>query len=32
MWGQISTEASYQYNFNTTFSTTRSDVLVHLAQ
>lgn len=32
MWGSISTEASYQLNFNTTFSTTRSDVLVHLAQ
>jgi len=32
MWGNISTEASYQLNFNTGFSTTRSDVLVHLAQ
>ena len=32
MWGCISTEASYQLNFNTSFSTTRSDVLVHLAQ
>ena len=32
MWGHISTEASYQLNFNVGFSTTRSDVLVHLAQ
>ena len=32
MWGFISTEASYQTNFNTSFSTTRSDVLIHLAQ
>ena len=32
MWGCISTEASYQLNFNSSFSTTRSDVLVHLAQ
>lgn len=32
MWGYISTEAIYQSNFNTGFSTTRSDVLVHLAQ
>lgn len=32
MWGNISTEASYQLNFNTGFSTTRSDVLLHLAQ
>ena len=32
MWGNISTEASYQLNFNVGFSTTRSDVLVHLAQ
>ncbi len=32
MWGYISTEASYQLNFNVGFSTTRSDVLVHLAQ
>jgi len=32
MWGQIVTEASYQYNFNTGFPSTRSDVLVHLAQ
>lgn len=32
MWGYISTEASYQSNFNVGFSTTRSDVLVHLAQ
>ena len=32
MWGYIATEASYQLNFNTGFSTTRSDVLVHLAQ
>ena len=32
MWGNISTEASYQLNFNTSFSTTRSDVLIHLAQ
>ena len=32
MWGFISTEAVYQCNFNNGFSTTRSDVLVHLAQ
>jgi hypothetical protein len=32
MWGYISTEASYQFNFNLGFSTTRSDVLVHLSQ
>ena len=32
MWGYISTEAIYQLNFNVGFSTTRSDVLVHLAQ
>lgn len=32
MWGYISTEASYQFNFNVGFSTTRSDVLVHLSQ
>lgn len=32
MWGHITTEASYQYNFNVGFSTTRSDVLSHLAQ
>jgi len=32
MWGYISTEASYQLNFNVGFSTTRSDILVHLAQ
>ena len=32
MWGNISTEASYQLNFNAGFSTTRSDVLLHLAQ
>lgn len=32
MWGYISTEAIYQQNFNVGFSTTRSDVLVHLAQ
>ena len=32
MWGHIITEASYQYNFNLGFSTTRSDILVHLAQ
>ncbi len=32
MWGYISTEAVYQSNFNTGFSTTRSDVLIHLAQ
>lgn len=32
MWGGIYTEASYQLNFNTAFSTTRSDVLVHLSQ
>ena len=32
MWGYISTEGSYQLNFNVGFSTTRSDVIVHLAQ
>ena len=32
MWGHIITEASYQYNFNTGFPSTRSDVLIHLAQ
>jgi len=32
MWGYISTEATYQLNFNVGFSTTRSDVLVHLSQ
>lgn len=32
MWGCIATEASYQLNFNTGFSTTKSDVLIHLAQ
>lgn len=32
MWGYISTESSWQTNFNTGFSSTRSDVLVHLAQ
>lgn len=32
MWGHIITEASYQYNFNFGFATTRSDVLSHLAQ
>ena len=32
MWGHITTEASYQYNYNTGFSTTRSDVLSHLSQ
>jgi len=32
MWGYISTEASYQLNFNVGFSNTKSDVLVHLAQ
>ena len=32
MWGYISTEASYQLNFNVSFSTTRSDVLIHLSQ
>jgi len=32
MWGSIYTEASYQLNFNTSFSTTRSDVLLHLSQ
>jgi heme/copper-type cytochrome/quinol oxidase subunit 2 len=32
MWGYISTESSYQLNFNVGFSTTRSDILVHLAQ
>lgn len=32
MWGCISTEASYQLNFNTSFTTFRSDVLIHLAQ
>jgi len=28
----ISTEASYQLNFNVGYSTTRSDILIHLAQ
>lgn len=32
MWGNSSADASYQNNFNVGFSTTRSDVLVHLAQ
>ena len=32
MWGGSSTDASYQNNFNVGFSTTKSDVLVHLAQ
>ena len=32
MWWYISTEASYQLNFNVSFSTTRSDVLIHLSQ
>lgn len=32
MWGCIATESSYQLNFNTGFSTTKSDVLIHLAQ
>ena len=32
MWGNSSAAASYQNNFNLGFSTTRSDVLVHLAQ
>jgi hypothetical protein len=32
LWGHIATDASYQLNFNTSFSSTRSDVLVHLAQ
>jgi heme/copper-type cytochrome/quinol oxidase subunit 2 len=32
MWGGIYTESSYQLNFNSSFSTTRSDVLVHLSQ
>lgn len=32
MWGYISTEATYQLNFNVGFSTTRSDILVHLSQ
>lgn len=32
MWGGIATEASYQLNFNTGFSTTKSDVLIHLTQ
>lgn len=32
MWGNSSADASYQNNFNLGFSTTRSDVLVHLAQ
>lgn len=32
MWGNISTEASYQLNFNFGFSTTRSDVIIHLSQ
>lgn len=32
MWGNSSADASYQNNFNVGFSTTRSDVLIHLAQ
>lgn len=32
MWGGIATEASYQLNFNTGFSTIKSDVLIHLTQ
>ena len=32
MWGNSSADASYQNNFNVGFSTTRSDILVHLAQ
>lgn len=32
MWGNISTEASYQCNFNFGFATTRSDVIIHLSQ
>ena len=32
MWGFISTEACYQTNFNTSFSSSKSDVLIHLAQ
>lgn len=32
MWANSSADASYQNNFNVGFSTTRSDVLIHLAQ
>lgn len=32
MWGNLWTETSYQLNFNTGFSSLRSDVLIHLAQ
>jgi hypothetical protein len=32
MWGYIATEGSYIQNFNTGFSSTRSDILIHLAQ
>ena len=32
MWGSISTEASYQTNFNVGFSNDRSDLLIHLSQ
>lgn len=31
MWGNISTEASFQTNFNVGFSNTTSDVLIHLS-
>lgn len=32
MWGYISAESSWQTNFNTGFSSSRSDVLLHLSQ
>ena len=32
MWGYISTEASYQLNFNMNFSNDKADVLIHLTQ
>lgn len=32
MWGNISTEATYQTNFNLGFSNNTSDVLIHLSQ
>lgn len=32
MWGNISAEAVHQFNFNTGFSSNKSDVLIHLAQ
>jgi len=32
MWGNISTESTYQTNFNLGFSNNTSDVLIHLSQ